>query len=867
MIYNSKAVIVWIDDHFLTPTFKDDIDKNAWHSLFGKINSNLYRLLDININFLRTRKETEEFLSQPNLFLSNTYYYFIVDRKLPYDYGEDAIDSNSEDIIYDLLEYKKQFNCLDFSVLSSGSADSYAIKNIDYYLKPQNREFTLPQELRHKILLNIKNNIGFIDQSKYTQSHQIKSFGIKKEQLSSTSMLYPFIDKFRSFVELQEISKNDFETLIVLVDKSISDKFIQQSLRIALHDNFKDYDGMSYYVDKNYSALKENGYYEDLLDVTDKISVIRFDEWSTESYKAMFKLFKYRISVFVINIDDDNISNYIDISNKTKVIKVDGLDSANRDTAKTILFSLINKLTNDFSLQLEDSIYGENPILFFHPITYRLIVDAKVHISELDDPSEIISEIYSYFKKLDLENNFVKQNIMDSKPTEFNTEYIYTRCKYLLKEDYQYFIINTIKFWLKNSWNTNYNVKVDTSLNQGIWQEYSYKILKELFNELDFSQLSCEDEIDFIQINNAINVFNSLSESKTTQYQDISYKMVWPHEKYPILFFMQNELSKNNNQKLYFQNTNFNFVDYAPELIQDYRLLENKIDYYRDIFELIEETKEYFPSSIHGTLEKISFRIQNKQETFQINENEEFKKLANIFLRISIIFGESVIGKSIEINEKDKAGLGTLAGTYRDQVLNKKNHDLFQINHLNLICEETNSEIDFVKEYGTVLDKKDVLYKALSEESSSSIYDKNNKLKGFQTDDNDENEYVKRLLRADNIDLVSQLSTITSSLLINEHNLKVMKYKDAYKLLAYLADTRNMWEHKHNELWNNELFIRFFIYSFESIWLMQKFILQEIGEKDLPQTKYVNLNPSKELTPTRFKTLEEYKKYFDKLYK
>ena len=94
-----------------------------------------------------------------------------------------------------------------------------------------------------------------------------------------------------------------------------------------------------------------------------------------------------------------------------------------------------------------------------------------------------------------------------------------------------------------------------------------------------------------------------------------------------------------------------------------------------------------------------------------------------------------------------------------------------------------------------------------------------------------------------------------------------MKYKDAYKLLAYLADTRNMWEHKHNELWNNELFIRFFIYSFESIWLMQKFILQELGKKDLPDTKYVNLNPNKKLSNIRFKNLKEYKEYFLKLYK
>jgi len=864
MIYNSKAVIVWIDDHFLTQTFEEDQNKSAWHKLFGKINSNLYRLLDINIKFIRTAQEAEIFLEQTDLFKANTYYYFIVDRKLPFIYGQDAVDSNSEDIINDLIEYKKLYKCLDFSVLSSGSPDSYAIKNIDYYLKPQNKEFSLPEELRHKILLNIKNSIGFIDQTVTYQQNKIYNYGDKEELSTNDIMLYPFIDKFRSFVELEEIIKNDFETLIVLASDSTSDKFIQQSLLIALNDNLKDYEGLNYYKDATYEGLKSKPYYDEISDLTDKIPIIRLEKWDLESFTKINKLLKHRLCIFIINNEDDNISNYIDSSKKTRIIKIEGLDRTNKESSEIILFSLINKLTNEFSLNLDKSIYGANPILFFHPISYRLIADAHVHIPKLDDPSETIFEIFNYFKELNLNNQITQQKIIDSLPIELNTVYIYKRCKLLLGDNYNLFMKNTIQFWLKNSWNVNYNINASSYDSQAQWKEYSYTILKELLSKISIEELDEVDKDDFTQIINAIELFeNMLKESNDNN--KMSYKMIWPHEKYPILFYMQEQLSSKNNQKLYFQNTNFNFVDYAPELLKYYKLLENKINYYKDIFDLINKTIKYFPNSVQGTITKIANRIQNSQVAFQKNENEEFKILANVILRIPIIFGESVLNKSIDFKESDKAGLGVLAGIYRDQIINKKNHNLFKTKYLNVICDNVNREMEFIQKYGTILNNKDTVYKALLE-NSISIYDKNNKLSNFKVSDDDEDEYVNRLLRADNLDLVSQLSTLSSSMLSNEHDLKIIKYKDCYKLLAYLADTRNMWEHKHNELWNNELFVRFFIYSFESLWLMQKYILEKLNQKNLPETKYIELNFESKDTNIRFKDINEYENYFNKLY-
>ena len=136
------------------------------------------------------------------------YYYFVVDRKLPYDINMEAFDSNSEELVICLQEYKKKYNTFDFSILSSGTQDSYGIKNIDYHVKPPNTEFMLPDNLRHKILLKIKENIIFIDQSDAIESKIINDFGIDNKGSLENISYYPFINKYKTFVELENLLKS-----------------------------------------------------------------------------------------------------------------------------------------------------------------------------------------------------------------------------------------------------------------------------------------------------------------------------------------------------------------------------------------------------------------------------------------------------------------------------------------------------------------------------------------------------------------------------------------------------------------------------------------------------------------------------------
>lgn len=860
MILKSEALIVWIDDHFLTDEFNNDKSKFTWNKLFGKQSEKVFRHLKIKAKFLSTGNDAIAYIQNKDFVNSDTYFFFIVDRKLPYEKGQNAIDTASEDIVYLLQQKKKIASNVDYVMLSSSTADSYSIKNIDFYQKISNKDFSLPDLLMHKILLNIKNHIGLIDQSKIFTEKPLKLYQ-KKIENSSIIKIFPFIDSFKSFVEVEEIDKSDYSTLFVLTKQSMSDNFICQSLYISLFDQLKNFNGISYFHDDNYSNLKMTFSYEKILEETNVIPAIRLEEWDFESYRYLSNSLKYRLKVFIVNEEDENINQYLNISTKTRVIKINGIEQSSDEVTKSLLNMVLSSLINQKGISIKiNSIYS-NHLLLVHPILLRLIEDKTFKIEILDDPSEIISEIITYFNKLDLDqessNNKNIDSINYSDPIIFDHE-IYTRAKELLQDEYNEFIKRTIRYWLENSWNSPYNISLE-NINKDLqekWQENTFYILEELFEQVDLNDNDKDLKIIKLSIDNF------------TKGCHESTKLVWPHEKFPMPSYMQKQLS-NKNQKLYFQNKSLSFIDYSSELSNDYNKLQFKLNYYSHIFDLIEKTQNYFPVLLEKTIQKISSRIKNVENIFQENENEEFKKLGNVFIRIALVFGEMITNKSSNIDESDKGGLGSLVGFYRDNVITKDNFNLFKIEINSIDCLNSESEIEFLKKYGTILNNNQNIYGFIS--GTEEKYYVKNALKGLTLDDSDADidVYNKRLLRADNIDLISQLSTLSNYLSIKEHELTLHKYKDGYKLLAYLADTRNMWEHKHNNLWNNELFQRFFIYSYETIWLMQKFILENLGITNLPTTQYVKLNITKSLEPKaiKFKTMDEYTNYFIKLYK
>lgn len=931
MTLQSKAVIVWIDDYFHSDKFRSNSSKYNWNQLFGKLSSRVYRLLDIKTKFISTANEALIFIDNSNIINSDTYYYFIVDRNLPYDIGDNECDTASEDIIHSLIELKSTSNNVnfDFTMLSSSSSDTYSIKGIDFQNKPKNKEFQLPIELRHKILINIKNNIGLIDLKTSINNLNIFSnnSNLVKDDLTE---LFPFVGQYKSFVELQEVESATFDTLIILAKKSISDNFIIQSIDIALQDIKKNYDLTSYASYKNYNQLLNSNILITLQE-PNNIPIIRLDEFDTESFDKLYAHLKYQFKVIVVDEDDENINDYLNKLKKIKIVKVDGIAKNDSEISKEIVFTLLNNRLNT-AIDIKSAyLYNRYPQLLLHPILYNMITDFSIVAEDLDDPSEIIKEIDNYFEKLNISEEIKSNNIQNSKPIQYDIKYIYSRANSIYDRNYNQFIVNTIKYWLSNSWNSHHNILI-TEDKKAIWQKESFRLLSELFKEVKIDSIeNIDDKNDFQLIKESINSFSLDKEVL------LATKIQWPHEKYPMPIYMLNKLHDDNNKKLYIQDKDLSFIEDSIELENNFKTLDNKLAYYRYIFELISDTKNYLPEEIQNFICSISKRIQSNKSIFidtnsniVENDKEDFQKLANILLRIIINFG-TLITKDLKLSElsyqknpqqpfsEDKAGLGMLVGDIRDKIYSK-HKSIFKDNRFDLECSSyINSEehIEFMKAYNKIFNNdikqiffnyknnesnfkmtgtlgsidntviitenykdKNIEYKINGEYKERDIVNYNKKLKKDKQENlvkyifkDKDTAYRNKIYRNNNIDFISQISNLSSYLSQHEHSLKIKKHKSAYKLLSFLADTRNTWAHGDDKAWNKELFIESFIYSYESIWLMQKYILENIyDEKNMPITKYVKLNECKIVENAKenflndFPSANDYNKYFSKLY-
>ena len=529
-------------------------------------------------------------------------------------------------------------------------------------------------------------------------------------------------------------------------------------------------------------------------------------------------------------------------------------------------------------------------------------------------------------------------------------------------------------FYIKNSF-LDYNniISEDISINNNKIINYSskalyrdYLIFKKKINplyEVEIEEINKKYKNDYTWIliidkNNNILLQKRDNNAHFNKNNISSSKILWPHGKYPMSTYIQNELLQSSNKKLYVQDKDLSFIDDSVELENGFKSLEYKIEYYRSIFDLIDKTEIYFPSDISSFIKSIKDRIQNNEPIFlEVNskndDKENFEKLANILLRIVINFGTLIINineDSLSYNRRvsqplseDKAGLGTLLSDLRDHIYNKKSnifnchgfqlkcdsyinsteHHTFLVEYTKLLNNNTKNilqfktanqsslfkldsnnlksvhipviiskNFDYKFTYFDKKKKKDIIqsisYKKDQHVTEKEILDVNeiiklakeqgkidDKIKAIEYSYEDVNlSYFNKLFVANNISKISQISNISSYLMQNEHLLKIEKHIGAYSFLAYLADTRNTWAHGDKQAWNRELFVEAFIYGFESIWLMQKFILENMYEQNnLPETKYVKLNDL-EISDNRkkeflsnFESLEKYQSYFNGLYK
>ena len=865
--------IIWIDDQFSNEKFQKKIEakKIEWNSIFEKKDSKIYRLFDINFKWLLNGKQVSEFIKDEEKFLDNVFYFFIIDRYLPLEDGcSNVAEQTSIDIIEDLKKLKEKYNSLEYVMLSSAAPESYKITDIDYYRKYSNEEFSLPNELADKILFLIKNKINLIN---FTDiEYKLNS----SEQKGSANNVFPYIDMYKDFIDLQELNSSKENMYYIITPKSTSDEFIIQNLFVIFFDYVKFYQ----YKINYFNLDQDNKNNSELLKYIEnhQLVVIR-DKWDKNKFhdkqELLNKLWLNTKLVYIFDEGDESLSYYLEQNKRAKIIKINNLKNNNLLAEKIMFLFLDYFIRNEIKDDLTDNkdktdkiqklltnMYYKNQKLLLHPILYRAIVNQEIHREELDDPIEIFDTLSNYIDEF----SQIKNKLFDVQPnTSDQNNNIYEFVNKIYDDKYESLLIDTIKFWLTNSWNVPYNIKLEEK-DEKKWQEISFNILKELLEEYKNNQnISEVDDKKIIdKVNTSVDIFNNI---KTENTLVLTSKIQWPHNEFPMPLYMIDTIDNEKQIQLYLQHKCMFFINSTEELRNNYKVIEEKMNYYNHIYNLIKATKEFFPLKVNKFLNELNEKIKNGEKIMIKDNKDNFKALAETFIRISDAFFEHKL--------PDRYGkLGTLLGEEIRKNIIEKN--LFTLQN-NSFKYDNNDEINNLFEKRKIIksfchdltnsEKKitdytiEAFINKYSKKENDEILEfvrdlkkeKNEKRKGKYTNfkkklyndylkelKNIENPIIKDLLKLGNTDnmltllintenistnsikfddTLSELdknysveyanfifnysikANISNYLFDNSLVYKILKHYGAYPLLALLTDFRNSSEHKDEAEW------------------------------------------------------------------
>ena len=911
---NSKAVIVWIDDYFISEDFENKEDKNIyWDQLFGRFSSKVYRLMDINIVIKGTRDEGLEFIKNISV-MDGVYYFCILDMYIPLnrELKETEVEY-SKDIAKILLKKNIDFAFLSSASKLSGDSDQ-ALRSVDFYTKAKNEDFNLPTVLRQKILHQIKKNVHWVNiQNKLINKLEpTDSSNIKSQLESSTnSALFPFIDGFRDFIEFNEFDEIPFhQTLFIRSSKSSSEIYEMQCLLLMLTGQI--FSNKKFTI--SYKKVTQNNFLrieEDIEQSNEIVQCFRLKDISLKQFKSIHKKSTGKQQVYIVDTDDFQIEDYMNEIGAFVLKDIPTIKMSNNTLRTEILLHTLKYILNiEFdramlpSTNKSKSIYFHHPKLLIDPVDYIKFTDHSLNIKTLDDPHEIISEVFNLYEEKIRRN--ISTSIMNNIPLPDLRDY-----KTFKYQEENKVLVKSLIFWLENSWSMHYNVDTTSfdeydhnTLSHEHWRVASFKILMMISRSLTKIDENTPFKEPLVQINKILKskLPEVILEDKSSNELDIelelSTKIKWPHKYFPVPLIAHERLEK-HGKTFWLQHNNFNNVEYSKDLKRNFEYLDQKIEYYATVLKLIESTVDFLPSNTHSIINKITQAIKREKDlTLDPDFREEFKNLSNTFIRIVLNFG-ILVNKDLENlgydrDNDDKAKLGTHVATIRDRLLNTKqeifNIDIKSVLHqddelqenMNFIMDHTklfsdNGATTFSKCISAQSNKKkvfsfahDKIYQTQKLFQPSESY-KTLKVitevgdtqfvKGQTVDAKELLEanailaegqqpavavfdsprsYLDSILRSDNINAISQISNLSKFLNQNDLLLQIMKNVTTVKLLSYMADTRNSWEHKTGELDNyfhQEKFFEFFIFSYESIWLSYSFLIRQI-DPDHEMLKY-----------------------------
>jgi hypothetical protein len=851
--------VVWIDDYFGSSEFDEKIqnDKLDWNILFKTIDNKIYRLYDIKFVFLTGYEQFKNFIKKRKNFFKNTFYFFIIDRYLWDTNIEEASEQLSIDIIKKLKKLNENFKGLDYVILSSSSPESFSLKDVDFYRKPDDKDFVLPEELVNRILSVAKSKINLLDFTKI--EYKINNKEIKNNEIN----IFPYIDFYKDFVDLQELNSNIEDKYFIITPKGTSDKFLIQNLFVIFFEYIKYYDYKINYF--NLEKIENIAHYLD----DHQIIVLR-DKWDTNkfnNYENLLNKFPFNSKfVYIFEEEDKDLHYYIEQDNRAKILKINNLKN-NNELAEKIMLLFFDYLLNDkiiFNSSKNDdnnkscdiekilqNIFYKYKKLLIHPILYRAIVNQKIWRENLDDSIEIFELLNKYINdnKENIQNLLMlTENEEQKKNNEKNiilewSEKIYENVKKIYDEDFPALVIDTVKFWLKNSWNVDYNIKIDKDEEEK-WQKHSFDVLCELLEEYDKLNLINEKKDEILErVKEAVNTFKEIT--KKNQKDDIKLvsKIIWPHSEFPMPVYMVKKIKELKNKQFYLQHQCMFYVNSTEELKNNYKSFENKIEYYNYFYNLVQSTRKFFPEKVDNFLDKISEKIKTNEVICENVENmgddlkNDLKRLGEAFLRIAGYFFERKF-------PDDYGKLGTLVEKVRGKLSNDKCYFKIEDN-LNINDDE---KINKIKE---LIEKRDKLKEEELLKQLDNISDPMIKLL-IKLNINGENllefllnnkisktiEFNKNLKKLEPTYLLdfshfifnySLKANLTNYLFNYSLDFNLRKHYCGYPLLSLLADFRNSSEHDKQQdwIWDEEKFKESFIYGYEYIWQMYSYIISE----------------------------------------
>lgn len=727
----SKGVLLWIDDNLDL----EQIESNTWVNLFGNNSDRVFRLMDLSLDTAMNYNDALDKLRDFNSYRqAGIFVYCILDLSIPKeDQGEARLQYGIALAKY-LLE-----NNISFSILSSNTGaekklGEEGLSAIPYYSKETQSNFRIPESLALKILSEFRRNISWVTVSGVIDHiHPDSAVKNVEKRLPKTIKYYPYFGTYRDFVDRCEYrnSQDLPKVFAIRSPRSHCHEFVQQALCVLLNQAimmrsqplilYGDVSSEEYL----FELTKERHVSDDNV-----IAIMRLDreKIGIDEMTNLINQAFYRAGKTIFVIPNDESSEEISLLfRQEQITTVDEL-------AQTRFGDLYQReelvrhcCMLPIHLWLNEQIFSSEPILLdkgcfvypeliINPLDWRVLNENIDIPEELSDAFEIVKETNQSLDGLEKKQIVALGNLLTSLDPIPNPLLLQIgrsairKSKSNIKVDY--WISETINYWLKNSWQYPNNFDVDRFYKTIIggdqddensdiaWENNSYEILVGLIEEYNNHRKETnghekiskdlETALVFIKRIDGLNfIKSSISNINWTEIENSR----WPYKNYPLPAAIVRRF-REAGRYLWIQPEGIDIAVTLPAGRLRYRNLSFLVNKYWSTISWVVSVADELPIGWNSNIMYLMNLIaENKILQSWQDHQEQFWHALMTILRngCPIVFiTDQILKKAPLISGKDStkntlssiSGYGTLLGKIRGY-RSQKYKDFFRLDSIN----------------------------------------------------------------------------------------------------------------------------------------------------------------------------------------